>query len=548
MEELKAIARISAVGGSEFTAVLRDPGSDVHRNSGGISPGHPGSYLSVVDGDLRVLARVHRIFEGEAGTATTNPGKRRCLSLLPLGEMDAQGGFQRGVTRYPGFNAEVYPVTAQEMALIFGTHDATALTLGNLPAMPEVAVYLDPTRLFSRHLAVLGQSGAGKTWGVTSMIQKTVALLPKSHIVLLDLHGEYCWRDQTATLQSAFPETMLRYIDATDLEIPYWLLSFAELVDLFVDRSDPNVSTQIAFLRETVQQLKQEANKDLGLANISIDSPVYFSLAKLYLYFKEANSKMYDFGKREGPLFGQFDEFLIRLQSRMNDVRYRFLLKPQRRQDSASLVDLLRDFVGLDGQGKQVTVIDLSSVPHDVLPTVTAQIGRLAFEFNYWNPRYREFPLLLVCEEAHAYIPRGERTQYSNTRRSMERIAKEGRKYGVALVVISQRPHELSETVLSQCANYFCFRITNPEDQEYVRALVPEGERNLADTLSSLGRGEALTLGEAVPIPLRFLFLPPDPTPNSADIDFTTHWQGGPDDVDVAGIVDQWRRQQRLKH
>jgi len=548
MEEPRAIARITAVGASELTAVLLNANSGAHANAGAVSTGRPGSYLAVMDGDLRVLARVHRVFEAQPGSAATVSAAQQCLTLLPLGELDPQGGFQRGLSRYPGFNAKVYPVRASEMASIFGKHQATQLTLGNLPALPEVAVHLDPTRLFSRHLAVLGQSGAGKTWGVTSLIQRTVALMPKSHIILLDLHGEYCWRDQSGTLHSAFREETVRYVDARDLEIPYWLLSFAELVDLFVDRSDPNISTQIAFLREAVQELRQEENKELALDNISIDSPVYFSLRKLYLYFKEANSKMYDFGKRKGPLFGQFDEFLIRLQSRMNDVRYQFLLDPERRRDSASLVNLLRDFVGLDGQGKQVTVIDLSSVPHDIRPTVTAQIGRLAFEFNYWNPRYREFPLLLVCEEAHAYIPRDEHSSYSGTRRSMERIAKEGRKYGVALVVISQRPHELSETVLSQCANYFCFRITNPEDQEYVRALVPEGERNLADTLSSLGRGEALTLGEAVPVPLRFLVLPPDPTPNSADVDFATYWQRGPEDLDVAGIVDQWRRQQRLKH
>ena len=167
-------------------------------------------------------------------------------------------------------------------------------------------------------------------------------------------------------------------------------------------------------------------------------------------------------------MFGQFDRFLMRIESKLNDTRYDFLLKPLSRNTSASLSGLLRDFVGLGTQKAAVTVIDLSSVPFDVRPTVAAQIGRLAFEFNYWNPQYRDFPILLMCEEAHVYIPRSAESQFSGSRKSMERIAKEGRKYGVGLTVISQRPHEVSETVLSQCGTFICLRITNPDDQSYI--------------------------------------------------------------------------------
>ena len=174
---------------------------------------------------------------------------------------------------------------------------------------------------------------------------------------------------------------------------------------------------------------------------------------------------------------------------------------------------MLRDFVGLGEPKRAVTVIDLSSVPFDVRPTVAAQIGRLAFEFNYWNPKYRDFPILLVCEEAHAYIPRASENQFAGSRKSMERIAKEGRKYGVGLAIISQRPHEVSETVLAQCGTFICLRITNPNDQGYVRKLVPESEGDLVSVLAGLGRGEALALGEAVPLPTRLQFEKPAPTP-----------------------------------
>jgi hypothetical protein len=180
-----------------------------------------------------------------------------------------------------------------------------------------------------------------------------------------------------------------------------------------------------------------------------------------------------------------------------------------------------------------------------VRPTISAQIGRLAFEFNYWNPRYQEFPLLLVCEEAHTYIPRAHGTRFEGTRVSMERIAKEGRKYGVSLGVVSQRPHELSETVLSQCGTFLCMRMTNPDDQRYIRELVPEGERDLINILAALGRGEVMALGEAVPLATRFQFRVPDPTPRSEDANFYQHWRSGPDDLDVDEIVERWRMQRR---
>lgn len=229
----------------------------------------------------------------------------------------------------------------------------------------------------------------------------------------------------------------------------------------------------------------------------------------------------------------------------MNDVRYDFLLNPKTRTSCASLVTLLRDFVGLGTKRAAVTVIDLSPVPFDVRPTVAAQIGRLAFEFNYWNPQYREFPILLMCEEAHAYIPRSSESQFAGSRSSMERIAKEGRKYGVGLVVVSQRPHEVSERVLAQCGTFICLRITNPDDQAYVRRLVPESEGDLVNLLAGLGRGEALVLGEAVPLPARVQFERPDPAPNSDDVDFYTKWKAGPADLDVDEIVRRWRSQER---
>jgi DNA helicase HerA-like ATPase len=472
-------------------------------------------------------------------------GGQPMVRLLPLGEVTDEGRFMRGIARFPPLETPVYLASPAQLESMFDAVRQHGLHIGRLSQRPDLPVYVDPTLLFNRHLAILGQSGSGKSWAVSSLLQRTVKLMPKAHIVVLDLHGEYGWRDAEGRFHSAFPGDIVRHIDARSLEIPYWLLTYSELVDLLIDRTDPNASLQVSFMREVLYALRKKGNQDLGIDRLSVDSPVYFSLKDLYLHFKQANEQQFDFGKTKGPLFGAFDEFLVRFQSMFNDSRYDFLLRPRKRTRSSDLESLLRDFIGLGEPKRQVTVIDLSPVPHDVRPTVSAQIGRLAFEFNYWNPRRREFPILLVCEEAHQYIPRDADEQHRGSRREMERIAKEGRKYGVGLCVVSQRPNELSETVLAQCSNFICLRTTNPQDQEYVRKLMPEGEQDLADVLTTLRRGEALAVGEAIPLPTRVQLYAPDPAPASSDAPVAESWRNGPDDLDVARIVDHWWRQQR---
>lgn len=332
--------------------------------------------------------------------------------------------------------------------------------------------------------------------------------------------------------------------------MPYWLMTYAELCDLLIDQTDFSAHNQTAAFRDTLRVLKETegARPELELERVSVDTPIYFDLMELRSKIERMNVQIP--GKREGtlkdgPLTGKFDNFLMRLDSRLNDARYDFLLKPSKRDSSESLSEMLRDFVGLGEPKSSVTIIDLSSVPFDVRPPVTAQIGRLAFEFNYWNPQYREFPILLICEEAHNYMPRTAEAQFKGSRKSMERIAKEGRKYGVGIGVVSQRPHEVSETVLAQCGSFLCLRITNPDDQGYIRSLVPEAERNMADILAGLGRGECLALGEAVPVPTRLRFYPANPPPNSDDIDFYEKWKSVSNKVDVDTIVARWRRQER---
>lgn len=553
---------IDVQGGSLTAALIEDEQGQTPTITIGdedIYIGQIGSYVSIHQGDVKILALVTRMTEQEKlaplepttgnSEAVRTPYAKRIIVLVPLGTINSDGEFERGVSLFPTTGAEVHAIGSGDINLIFSKFQSKGYDVGNLSSNTSIKVCLDPTSLFGRHFAILGQTGSGKSWTVANLVQRAVAVMPKAHIIILDLHGEYCWSDDGGSSCSAFSDNIVRYVDARKLEIPYWLMTYAELCDLLIDHTEREAHNQVAFFRDTLRELKQVEKDALGLERVTVDTPVYFSLDEILRRIdvenrrKEPGSQP---GKeKQGPNYGVFDRFIMRLESKLNDVRYDFLLKPKVRTSSNTLAGLLRDFVGLGNPKRPVTVIDLSSVPFDVRPTVAAQIGRIAFEFNYWNPQYREFPLLLICEEAHAYIPKEAQSQFAGSRKSMERIAKEGRKYGVGLAVVSQRPHEVSETVLAQCGTFLCLRITNPNDQAYVRNLVPEAERDLVDILAGLGRGEVMALGEAVPLPTRFRFYKPNPTPNSEDIDFYTKWKEGPDDINVDEIINRWRRQER---
>lgn len=520
--------------------------------------GQVGSYVLIVQEQTKTLAMVSRMTEQEKfiprdpgqlkEEALNDPVAFRTIILVPLGRVNSGGEFVRGIGTFPTTGAEVHAIGTEIIGTMFNRFKSKGYDVGYLPTNENQKVYFDPTSLFGRHFTILGQTGAGKSYTVANILQRAVATMPKAHVVLLDLHGEYSWvDDESGERKYAFNSDVVRYVDARKLEIPYWLMTYAELCDLLIDHSEREAANQTAFFRDNLMELRALEKVGLGLDRISVDTPVHFSLDDLVTRVKDKNTEMVAGarGDKKGPMHGDFDRFLIRLESKLNDVRYDFLLKPQIRNASNTLEGLLRDFVGLGDPKAPITIIDLSSVPFDVRPTVAAQIGRLAFEFNYWNPEYKDFPLLLLCEEAHAYIPRDSSVAFSGARKSMERIAKEGRKYGVGLGVVSQRPHELSETVLAQCGTFLCLRITNPTDQSYVKNLVPEAERDLVDILAGLGRGECMAMGEAVPLPTRVQFHMPYPAPNSEDVDFYDKWINGPDDLDVESIVDKWRRQER---
>ena len=525
-----------------FTARLYPPDQPVGGASEGRAlPGQVGSYLRIWNGRGHTLVMVERSYQADAGQGKAG----EMIQLTPLGEIDPLGDFNRGVSRYPVCGAGVYTMDEPGLKRIFSSYGDSDFSLGRLASFPSINVHLDASSFFGRHAAILGQTGSGKSWTVTSLIQATLRAMPEAHIVLLDMHGEYGDREVDGKFTpSPFASDRVRSFRAQDLEFPYWLLSFSELCELLVNEADEDASIQVAFLRSTLLKLREEVNQHLDLGRITVDSPLYYSLDDLIRAIKTANRATADFGKNQLATYGKFDQMLVRIGSLLNDNRYDFLMKPKVRNTPDSLPDLMRDIVGLGDPAASVSVIDLSAVPYDVVPLVAAQIGRITYEFNFWNPRARDFPIFLICEEAHEYIPREENPRYREARRSMERISKNGRKYGVGLCVVSQRPHDVSETVLSQCSSFICLRISNPDDQEYVRAMVPDAARGTFSALTSLGKGEAIALGEAVPMPVRFRIDVPDPPPNSTDIEYSEKWRDSSATVDVEKLVNNWRTQE----
>ncbi len=503
--------------------------------------GQVGSYLMVKQSDTKILCSVESMWT-ETSTHTHDVNR---LRLVPLGEFDSSGNFARGLNHYPTVGAELHVVSNWNLERIFSDFSDVYYKVGKLSAFEAIDVYLDASAFFGRHAAILGQTGTGKSWTVTSLIQSALRYMPNAHIIIMDMHGEYGDKKTGAYASSPFPASKVRCLDAMDLEMPYWLMTYSDLAEIFISEEDPHAAVQHAFLRNALGELRTESNRDSNIGHITVDSPVYFPLEELREKFEEANEETRDFGRKRGPLFGHFDQLLVRMHSLMNDRRYDFMMNPKRRTSTETLVDLMKDFVGLGDPKANVTVLNLSAVPFDVAPMVTALIGRLAFEFNFWNPKCLEFPIWLVCEEAQMYIPRDPSSRFKEARRTMEHISKAGRKYGVGLCIVSQRPAEVSETVLAQCGSFLCLRISNPDDQEYLRSMVPDAARGTFSALTSLARGEVVAMGAAVPMPVRFQMTVPNPPPNSSDVDYAGKWSKGGEEIDVKLLVNNWHKQIR---
>ena len=480
--------------------------------------------------------------------------------------------FKRGADSFPQIDRDCFLIDGGNlqrfMGLLGKELDATQrLELGHFAIDHSAIAVANGDRFFQRHAAILGSTGSGKSYAVSLILERAHAR-KHANIIVFDMHDEYAplanpplHKDGTAgvPIAAAFkisgPGDLTKTSD-NSLFLPYWLLNREEMLSMILDRSEDNAPNQAARFTTHLRELKETTLKDekqeTVLATFTVDSPVPYKLDELLAKLREDDKGMKPgIGKAEikGDWNGKLTRFISRLEAKVEDRRYSFMFNPP---EAALKYDWLAEQIAkllAPGEGKQgIKVVDFSGVPSDVLPVVTGVFARLLYDVQFWMQADKRTPFVFVCDEAHLYLPVREDadTVAKQALNSFERIAKEGRKYGVSLLVVSQRPSDVSRTILSQCNNFLIMRLTNDQDQNVVRRLMPDSLAGVLDGLPLLDTGEALLLGDAILLPARIKLKLPTIEPLSQTRNFWHEWgERAPDSVAVAAAVETLRRQSR---
>lgn len=437
--------------------------------------------------------------------------------------------------------------------------DGPKLSLGNFTLDDEAVAYLNGNKLFQRHAVIVGSTGSGKSW-TTARLLEQIAALPQANAVLFDIHGEYrpLQGDAFQHFKIAGPAEIEKQtgIEEGVLHLPYWLLGYEALVAMFVDRSDQNAPNQSMVMTRSIIEAKQ-ANLDGGehkdiLDNFTIDSPIPFDLDTILANLNGLNTQMVPGARQEkqGDFHGKLSRLIARLEAKRADRRLAFLFQPpaacmEMNWLEAMVHKLVAGRGAQDGKKGGIKIIDFSEVPSDVLPLMVSLLAQIIFSTAIWTKPSQRHPIAILCDEAHLYIP--ERAQADSgdsvAVEIFERIAKEGRKYGIGLMVISQRPSEVNRTVLSQCNNVIAMRLTNGDDQNVIRRLLPDSLGSFGELLPVLDVGEALVVGDASLLPTRVRIAEPINKPDSQTVAFWDEWNAGEPKSDTPNAIKSWRRQ-----
>ena len=439
--------------------------------------------------------------------------------------------------------------------------DGERLSLGHYTLDNKAEAFLNGNKFFQRHAIIVGSTGSGKSW-TTARILECMAGLPNINGIVFDIHGEYrpLMHEGIRHLRIAGPKDLDVKSTLSDgvVHLPYWLLAYEAMVSMFIDRSDQNAPNQAMLMSRTIVAAKRDyLSKDKQeevLENFTIDSPVPFSLAEVIAEIERLDIEMVPGARanteKQGPFNGKLSRLVERLQNKQTDRRLGFLFQaPKEAMDFGWLNKLVTTLVaGTKDQPDKLgglKIVDFSEVPSDMLPLIISLVAKLVFSIQQWTPTEHRHPIALFCDEAHLYIP--ERQSSSGIEGfavdAFERIAKEGRKYGVGLVVISQRPSEVNRTVLSQCNNLVAMRLTNGEDQNVVRRLLPDSLGGFSDLLPVLDTGEALVVGDASLLPTRVRIQQPENQPNSGTVPFWDKWGEDKEVAKISDAVSSWRKQ-----
>ena len=493
------------------------------------SAGSVGSQVKMRVGGVWLVANIRslRFVEG------TSPRIAAQVDFLGEGDEERLTGklynFRRGVTRYPTPGCEIFPVSTADLKQIYAATGRAAVEIGTVYPTRDVRAALYVDAMLGKHFALLGSTGTGKSTSAALILHRICELAPQGHIVMVDPHGEYA---------AAF-QTNGAIFDVSNLQMPYWLMNFAEHCEVFLTTSGSERQIDADILAKCLLMARQKSRLGQEIAKLTVDAPVPYLLSDLTNLIQLEMGKM----DRAGDT-APYLRIKTKIEEIKADPRYGFMFSGMLVADT--MAGFLQRIFRLPGDGRPISIIDVSGVPSEITSVVVAVLSRMVFDFAIWSRNEPQRPILLVCEEAHRYIPRDDNG--SSVGRILSRIAKEGRKYGVSLGLITQRPSDLAEGVLSQCGTILSMRLNNDRDQAFVRAAMPEGARGFLDSIPALRNRECIICGEGVAIPIRVSFdgLDEAKRPASDDPVFSDLWRqtGGEDEI-IARTIRRWRAQGR---
>jgi hypothetical protein len=521
------VGRIVSVAGCQAVCVLeRDP----H----GVVPSlQIGGLLKSKVGNAQVYGIVSGVSIPVPSAGETAEPEMKIVELMLVGEAGAlalgrPSVFRRGVSVFPALGDAVYAATRDDFAQVYAQPAAANISIGTLHHDRSVYAHALVDELLGKHFAVIGTTGSGKSCATAVILRQLIVQNANSHILLLDPHGEYA---------RAFPGRA-EVVTAENLELPFWMLNFEEMLQLLFGAGVDTASPEAEVLGELIIGAKHDHSPGHE-KQFTADTPVPYRLSDLLAGLTNAMGKL-DNSENLAP----YRRIKQRLLAMQNDVRFGFVFGGVQVRDRMAAI--LGRLFRMPTEGRPICVVDLSAIPHDALAVVVGALCRIAYNFSTWSSRV--CPILLVCEEAHLFGAQVPEPGYDLAKKWLTRIAKEGRKYGISLGVVSQRPSRLSTDLVSQCNTIFAMRLANSEDLQFLTVASADTAMGLNEFLPTLLTGEAIAMGQGVSMPIRMRFhvLPDGERPGSGNIEVTEAWRQQVDHPQfLQSVVNYWRLQKR---
>lgn len=519
------LGRVVSVAGARVTARLNgaageSAGAEIH------------ALVSVATREATVYATIRELHLDSSTADEARVAELELIGERAMAGDGMPGVFQRGVVHFPSLGDPVHAAGMEDKRAVYVPDHGKQVRLGVLDRDGRLPAVLLSDDLLSKHFAILGTTGSGKSCSVAVLLRALLDGHPNGHVILLDPHDEYkaAFGSQSIVVS---PETM---------SLPYWLLNFEEMVELYCSPDEVNREAEADILKRAVMAAKDAYHGETGAPyRITVDTPVPFRLTTVVQHIDKAMGQL---NKPADSL--PYLRLKSRIETLRSDKRFEFMFGGIQVQDT--MAEILSKLLRIPVAGKPITIVDLSAVPVEIVDAVVSLLCRAIFDFAVWAGETAQCPVLLVCEEAHRYIPSDGAPGFAPTRKALSRIAKEGRKYGISLGLVTQRPSELSESILSQCNTLMALRMSNDRDQEFVRGALPDGARALFNALPALGTREAIVVGEGTAVPMRMRFdeLPQHARPRAGTASFSDAWQlDDPPREVLDGVIDRWRRQVR---